>query len=157
MACDAAASLAGVRFTVAVDVVVGRRGAWMSPRFGTPRSTLEAISGSLSGAREAEVQEERRLQYVAVGGVVIEGGRWRDTTVRGRNGAAVVRWGGGMQVGKGARYRSRWASFWTALFLHCARSTERRLRWTRAWHAMQRALSEGTPAHAVGKGRTWKK
>ena len=59
---------------VAVDVVVGRRGAWMRARFGTPRSTLEAISGSLSGAREAEVQEERRLQYVAVGGVVIEGG-----------------------------------------------------------------------------------
>ena len=47
-------------------------------------------------------REERRLQYVAVGGVAIGGGRWRVTTVRGRNGAAVVGVGRhGMRVGKG--------------------------------------------------------
>ena len=45
-------------------------------------------------------REERRLQYVAVGGVAIGGGRWRVTTVRGSNGAAVVRVGGRGASGK---------------------------------------------------------
>ena len=47
-------------------------------------------------------REERRLQCVAGEGVAIGGGRWRIMTVRGRNGAAVVRVGGqGCGVGWG--------------------------------------------------------
>ena len=86
---------ARVLFVVAVDVDVGRRGE------GRRRDRQQRLREVWSArSRRLVHREERRLQYVAVGGVAIGGGRWRVTTVRCRNGAAVVRVGGRDASGK---------------------------------------------------------